>query len=103
MGCSLKKFSSNTVKTECYSIYDKNIRIIKMEFQRAIAEMNKSKSIEPKKMLAFLDRFYSKDVIIKYINDNLQKDKRMLMGGLRILLADMESLCLKNLKTWIIY
>ncbi len=98
MGCNLKKFSSNTVKTECYSIYEKNLRIIKVEFQKTIAEINKAKSIELKKLLAFIDTFYSKDVIIKYISNNLQKDKRMLMGDLRNLLADMESRCLKNLQ-----
>lgn len=93
-----RKFSSNTVKSESFDIFNKNIRIIKIELQKTIAEINKSKSFEFKKLLPFVDDFYSKDVIIEYFNNNPQKDKRELMNGLRDLLRNVESRCLTNFK-----
>lgn len=93
-----KKFSSNTVKSESSDIFNKNIRIIKLEFQKTIAEMNRSKSFELKKLQSFIDDFYSKDVIIEFFNANPQKDKRELMNGLRELLRNAESRCLTNLQ-----
>lgn len=94
-----KKFSSNTVKSESFDIFNKNLRIIKIELQKTIAEINKSKSFEFKKLLHFVDDFYSKDIIIDYFNDNPQKDKRELMNGLRNLLRNAESRCLTNFQS----
>lgn len=94
-----KKFSSNTVKSESFDIFNKNSRIIKIELQKTIAEINKSKSFEFKKLLNFVDDFYSKDIIIDYFNDNPQKDKRELMNGLRDLLRNAESRCLTNFQS----
>ncbi len=98
MNCDSKKFSSNTVRAECNNIYDKIIRLIKIEFQKTLAEMNKSKSIEFKKISTFVESFHSKDIIMTYINNNIQKGKRTLMKGLRNLLSGMELCCLRNLQ-----
>ena len=99
MGCTSRKFSSNTVKTECSDIYNKNIGIIRKEFQRTIAEMKKSKSFELSKLLSFTDDFYSKDVIVELFNSNpnLKKDIKVIVNRLRNLLRDAESRCLVNL------
>ena len=98
MRCNLKKFSSDTVKRECHDIYNKNVKKIRFEIQKIIREINKSKSIKPKKLLKFIDQFYSKDEITKYINTNHQEDKNTFNNGLRKLIADMELRCLINLQ-----
>lgn len=93
-----RKFSSNTVLRECSEIYDKNIRIIRRELQKTIAEMQRSKSLDIEKLSSFMDGFNSKNVIIEFLNSNPKSDKGNLINGLRRLLRDLESRCLANLQ-----
>ncbi len=96
MGCHIPKISSNTVKTECSDIYQKNIGKIKKEILRSIGEINKSKSIKVDDLQSFTNTFYSKDVILSFIKSNLNNDKSKIINGLRTLLRDTESRCLVN-------
>lgn len=96
MGCRIPKISSDTVKSECSDIYQKNIGIIKKEILRSIGEINKSNSIKIVDLQSFTNTFYSKDVILSLINSNLNTDKNKIINGLRTLLRDTESRCLVN-------
>lgn len=96
MGCHIPKISSDTVKAECSDIYQKNIGKIKREILRSIGEINKSKSIKLADMQSFTNTFYSKDVILSFINSNLNTDKSKIINGLRTLFRDAESRCLVN-------
>lgn len=96
MGCHIEKISSDTVKAECSDIYQKNIGKIKKEILRSIGEINKSKSIQLVDLQLFTKTFYSKDVILSFINSNQNTDKSKIINGLRTLLRDTESRCLVN-------
>lgn len=98
MGCTSRKFSSNTVKTECSDIYNKNIRIIKREFQKTIAEINRYPYFKYKKILLFITDFRTKDILVEFFRNNPEKDKKFLMNELRSLLRDAESRCVANLQ-----
>ena len=99
MGCNIPKISSDTVKSECSDIYQKNIGIIKKEILKSIGEINKSKSLKVDDLQSFTKNFYSKDVIISFINHNPGNDKSKIINGLRTLLRDTESRCLVNFNT----
>jgi hypothetical protein len=96
MGCHIPKISSDTVKAECSDIYQKNIGKIKKEILRSIGEINKSKPIKIVDLQLFTNTFYSKDVILSFLNSNLNNDKSKIINGLRTLLRDTESRCLVN-------
>lgn len=93
-----RKFSSNTVLRECSEICERNIRIIRRELQKTIAEMQRSKSLDIKKLSSFMDGFNSKNVILEFFSSNPKSDKGNLINGLRRLLRDLESRCLANLQ-----
>lgn len=96
MGCHIPKISSDTVKSECSDIYQKNIGKIKKEILRSIGEINKSKSIKIVDLQSFTNTFYSKDVILSFLRTNQNNDKSKIINGLRTLLRDTESRCLVN-------
>lgn len=99
IGCHTPKISSDTVKAECSDIYQKNIGKIKKEILKSIGEINKSKSLKVDYLQSFTKNFYSKDVIIGFINRNPGNDKSKIINGLRTLLRDTESRCLVNFNT----
>lgn len=95
MCCASKKISSDTVYRECSEIYMKKIRIIKNEFQKVITQLNKSNSLDMKKLSIIIDKLNIKEIITKFVESRHQTNKE-LIKGLRILLRDMEYLCQKN-------
>ncbi|MGB8218513.1 MAG: hypothetical protein WCE94_14545 [Candidatus Methanoperedens sp.] len=99
MGCHVPKISSDTVKAECSDIYQKNIGKIKREILKSIGEINKSKSVNVDNLQSFSNTFYSKDVILSFLNSNPNSDKNKIINGLRTLLRDTESRCLVNFNT----
>jgi len=95
MCCDSKKISSDTVYRECSEIYDKKIHKIKNEFQKVITQLNKSNSLDMKKLYLIIDKFNVKKIIIKFLVSSHQTNNE-LIKGLRRLLRDMEYRCLKN-------
>jgi len=87
--------SSDTVYRECFEIYMKKTRRIKNEFQKVITQLNKSNSLDMKKLSKIVDKLNIKEIIIKFVEGRNQTNKE-LIKGLRILLRDMEYLCQKN-------
>lgn len=95
MCCDSKKLSSDTVYRECSEIHMKKIRKIKNEFQKVITQLNKSNSLDMKKLSLIIDKLNIKEIITKFVESRHQTNKE-LIKGLRILLRDMEYRCLKN-------
>ncbi|NJD54718.1 MAG: hypothetical protein FIB07_17900 [Candidatus Methanoperedens sp.] len=91
MGCNIPKISSDTAKSEFSDIYQKNIGKIKKEILKSIGEINKSKSLKIGDVQSFTKNFYSKDVIIGFINHNSGNDKSKIINGLRTLLSTPSS------------
>jgi len=96
MGCNIPKSQVIQSNQNVLTYIRKIIGIIKKEILKSIGEINKSKSLKVDDLQSFTKNFYSKDVIISFINHNPGNDKSKIINGLRTLIRDAELRCLVN-------